>query len=87
LDEVVEEDAFLDFLALGAREDLSARPCVEGYLGDTFLFATDFLGGVLKEDKVGQKWVLLERYPCSLLGSKESPVQECSRVSDRRASW
>jgi len=55
LDEVVEEDAFLDFLALGAREDLSAGPCVEGCLGDTFLFAIDFLGGILKEDRVGSE--------------------------------
>ena len=70
----------MDFLALGAREDLSARPCVEGYLGDTFLFATDFLGGVLKEDKVGQKWVLLECCLCSLLVFEESPVhKECSQ--------
>jgi len=53
LDEVVEGDAFLAFLALGSREDLSAGPYVEGCLGDTFLFATDFLGGVLKDDRVG----------------------------------
>ena len=26
---------------------------MEGCLGDTFLFATDFLGGVLKDDRVG----------------------------------
>ena len=43
------------FLALGSREDLSAEPCVEDCLGDTFLFATDFLEGVLKEDRVGSK--------------------------------
>jgi len=49
LDEVVEGAAFLAFLALGSREGLLAGPC----LRDTFLFATDFLGGVLKEDRVG----------------------------------
>jgi len=53
--EVVVGDAFLAFLALGSREDLSAGPCVDGCLGDTFLFATDFLGGVLKEDRVGSE--------------------------------
>jgi len=43
----------LAFLALGSREGPSAGPCVEGCLGDTLLFATYFLGGVLKEDRVG----------------------------------
>ena len=51
----MEGDAFLAFLALGLREDLLARPCVECCLGDTFSFATDFLGGVLKEDRVGSE--------------------------------
>jgi len=46
LNEVVEEAAFLAFLALGSREGLSAGPYVEGYLGDTLLFTTDVLGGV-----------------------------------------
>jgi len=55
LDEVVEGDAFLAFLALGSREDLLVGPYVEGCLGDTFLFATDFLEGVLKEDRVGSE--------------------------------
>jgi len=50
LDEVVEGVAFLAFLALGSR-DFSAGPCVEGCLGDTFLFATDFT----KEDRVGSE--------------------------------
>jgi len=53
LDEVVEGAAFLAFLALGLREGLLAGPCLGGCLGDTFLFAIDFLGGVLKEDMVG----------------------------------
>ena len=51
----MEGKAFLAFLPLGSREDLSAGPCVDGCLGDTFLFATDFLGGVLKEDRVGSE--------------------------------
>jgi len=51
LDEVVEGDVFLAFSALGLREDLSAGPCVEGCLRDTFLFATYFM----KEDRVGSK--------------------------------
>jgi len=55
LDEVVEGAAFLAFLALGSSEDLSAGPCVEGCLGDTFLFTTDFLEGILKEDRVGSE--------------------------------
>jgi len=59
LNDVVEGDAFLAFLALGSKEDLSIGPCVEGYLGDTFLFATNFLGDVLKEDRLVQKWLLL----------------------------
>jgi len=49
LDEVVEGAALLAFLALGSREDLSAGPCVEGCLGNTFLSATYFL----KENRVG----------------------------------
>jgi len=55
LDEVVEGIAFLPFLERGSREGLSAGPCVEDCLGDTFLFTTDFLGGVLKEKRVGSK--------------------------------
>jgi len=51
LDEVVEGAAFLALLALGSREDLSAGPCVEGCLGDNFLFAIDFL----REDRVGSE--------------------------------
>jgi len=49
--EVVEGAAFLAFLGLGSREDLSARPCVGGCLGDNFLFAMDFL----REDRVGSE--------------------------------
>jgi len=51
LDEIVEGVAILAFLARGSREDLLAGPCVEGYLKDTFLFATDFM----KEDRVGSE--------------------------------
>jgi len=51
LDEVVEGAAFLAFLALGLREDLSARPYVGGCLGNNFLFAIDFL----REDRVGSE--------------------------------
>jgi len=51
----VDGAAFLAFLALGSREGLSAGPCAEDCLGDTFFFVTDFLGGVLKEDRVGSE--------------------------------
>ena len=47
----MEGAAFLAFLALGSREDLSAGPCVEDYLEDIFLFAIDFL----RENRVGSE--------------------------------
>ena len=47
----MEGAAFLAFLALGSREDLSAGSCVGGCLGDNFLFAMDFL----REDRVGSE--------------------------------
>ena len=39
--------AFLAFLELGSIDSLSAGPCLETYLGETFLLETVFLEGVL----------------------------------------
>jgi len=64
----VEGASFLAFWALGLREGLSTRPCVEGCLGDTFLFTTNFLGGVLKEDRVGSEMGSTEALPLPTTG-------------------
>jgi len=68
LDEVVEGATFLGFLALRLREELSARPCVGGCLGDTFFFVTDFLGGVFKEDRVGSEMGSAGAFPLLTTG-------------------
>jgi len=59
---------FLGLLGTGLERRSLNRALVEDCLGDTFLFTTDFLGGVLKEDRVGSEMGSTEALPLPTTG-------------------